>query len=241
MTWYNKIVSTTVTIKLDKYQAATAIAVFFHAIGVIGIIFLNSNFFISFTSLNLLLSFLLLYWTQKNKNIPFFIFSVIVFIIGFGAEVIGVNTQLLFGDYSYGTVLGFKWLNTPLIIGINWFIIIYCCGISIKTLLMKAMKGVKMDVDDKQPPAIFRSLSVIIDGASLAVAFDWLMEPVAVKLGFWNWAGGIPLYNYICWFLVSVLLLSFFEFLRFDKHNKFAVNLLLIQAMFFLILRTFLQ
>ena len=34
-----------------------------------------------------------------------------------------------------------------------------------------------------------KALSVIIDGATLAVFFDWLMEPVAVKLGYWTWNG----------------------------------------------------
>ena len=86
-------------------------------------------------------------------------------------------------------------------------------------------------------------MSVIVDGATLAVVFDWLMEPVAVKLGFWTWGGdgSIPLYNYICWLVISMLLLTIFHFCKFNKENKFAVNLLLIQALFFLILRTFLK
>ena len=85
-------------------------------------------------------------------------------------------------------------------------------------------------------------LSIMVDGATLAVLFDWLMEPAAVKLGYWKWLGNgeIPLYNYMCWFVISMLLLFVFHKLQFNKQNKFAVNLLLIQAMFFLLLRTFL-
>ena len=191
------------------------------------------------TSLNLLLSFSLLFWTQQKINIFFVLFVLLVITVGFGAEVIGVNTKLLFGDYSYGNVLGVKWLQVPILIGINWFIIIYCCGVSIHTLLMKAINRVA--ADSNQPPQALRAISVIVDGATMAVAFDWLMEPVAVKLGFWSWNGDIPLYNYICWFVVSVLMLTFFQLLNFEKQNKFAVNLLLVQAMFFLILRSFLQ
>jgi putative membrane protein len=71
--------------------------------------------------------------------------------------------------------------------------------------------------------------------------FDWLMEPVAIKLNYWSWTSAdVPVYNYICWFIVSLLLLLVFHFASFEKQNKFAVNLLLIQAMFFLLLRTFL-
>ena len=77
------------------------------------------------------------------------------------------------------------------------------------------------------------------DGATLALLFDWLMEPVAAQLGYWKWAGEIPFYNYLCWFIVAIVLLALFHFSRFNKQNKFAVHLLMIQVMFFLLLKTF--
>jgi len=226
---------------ISKYQIATAVAIFFHSIGLFGILYFQTVFFIQLTPLNLLLSFSLLVWTQTNKNTAFFLLIAAAVLIGFFAEVVGINTGLLFGDYNYGKVLGLQLLNVPLIIGINWFIIIYCCGISSHTLLIKVINKVARDTKD--PPILLKAMSVIVDGASLAVLFDWLMEPVAVKLGFWTWHGDgtIPLYNYICWFIVSMLLLTIFQFCKFEKNNKFAVNLLLIQALFFLILRTFLN
>ena len=226
---------------ISKYQIATAVAIFFHSIGLFGILYFQTVFFIQLTPLNLLLSFSLLVWTQTNKNTAFFLLIAAAVLIGFFAEVVGINTGLLFGDYNYGKVLGLQLLNVPLIIGINWFIIIYCCGISTHTLLIKVINKVARDTKD--PPILLKAMSVIVDGASLAVLFDWLMEPVAVKLGFWTWHGDgtIPLYNYICWFIVSMLLLTIFQFCKFEKNNKFAVNLLLIQALFFLILRTFLN
>ncbi len=225
----------------STYQIATATAIFFHSVGLAGILFFDRDFFIQSTPYNLLLSFSLLLWTQQSKNPAFLLFVAIVFLIGFFSEAAGVNTGLLFGDYSYSKVLGIQWLQVPLIIGINWFIIIYCCGISIQTLLVRLINQIATDT--KVPPPVLKAMSVIADGATLAVVFDWLMEPVAVKLGFWIWHGDgmIPLYNYVCWFLISVLLLTVFHFLRFNKENKFAVNLLLIQALFFLILRTFLK
>lgn len=226
-------------IKFTKYQVATAVAILFHVIGFTGIVFFKSNFILQSTPVNLLLMFGLLIWTQKEKNYPFWLFLITTIVIGIIVEIIGVNTKLLFGDYSYGTVLGFKIKNVPLIIGVNWFIIIYCCGISIHTLLIKAID--KIAVDTATPPMTLKALSVIVDGATLAVFFDWLIEPVAVKLGYWTWAGEIPFYNYLCWFIVSLALLSVFQFLKFSKQNKFAVHLLMIQVMFFLLLRTFLN
>lgn len=226
--------------RFTKIQIATAIAVFFHAIGLTGLLFFDKSFFLQSTPFNLILMFALLLWTQLEKNIYFFIFFITCFCVGVAVEIIGINTGLLFGNYSYGNVLGFTFQKVPLLIGINWFIIIYCSGISIHTLLMKAINRISADTG-KNPMAL-KALSVIIDGATLAVFFDWLMEPVAVKLGYWTWNGdeSIPFYNYLCWFLVSILLLIVFHFAKFDKQNKFAVNLLLIQFMFFLILRTFL-
>ena len=105
------------------------------------------------------------------------------------AEVIGVNTRMLFGDYRYGDVLGYKAWGVPLLIGVNWFLIVYCCGISIHTLLRRLLN--RLHENGGKPVPALKALSVIVDGASLAV-FDWLMEPFAVKLGYWTWAGDIP-------------------------------------------------
>jgi putative membrane protein len=81
--------------------------------------------------------------------------------------------------------------------------------------------------------------AVIIDGALLAMMFDWLMEPVAIKLGYWTWLtdGGIPTKNYWDWFFVSAFLMIFFRLLKFHKNNQFALHLLLIQTLFFISLR----
>ena len=224
---------------ISKYQAATTIAIVFHIIGLIGILFFSGTFFINSTPFNLLLSAALLVWTQKKRNKSFCAFIALTIIIGFAVEVIGVNTGWLFGNYNYGKVLGLKLMEVPVLIGVNWFIIIYCCGITMHTLLIKLIGQVAAQT--KAPPPALKAISVIADGATLAVLFDWILEPVAVKLGFWQWqgSGGVPLYNYICWVMISLLLLTFFHFLKFEKQNKFAINLLLIQCMFFLLLRTF--
>ncbi len=224
-----------------KFQIATAIAVLFHTIGLVGLLYFDKTFFLAATPFNLMLSFALLIWTQQEKNLHFIVFFIACFLVGVAVEIVGINTGVLFGDYTYGDVLGFKFQNVPLLIGINWFIIIYCSGISIHTLLMKAIN--RISSDSGKPPTVLKALSVIVDGATLAVFFDWLMEPVAVKLSYWVWNGdgSIPFFNYICWFVISLLLLTKFHFAKFSKQNKFAVNLLLIQLMFFLLLRTFLN
>jgi bisanhydrobacterioruberin hydratase len=198
------------------------------------------DFFISATPVNLLLMFALLLWTQRSPNGYFLLFMLVVILTGIGVEIAGVNTGLLFGNYSYGTVLGYKWQGVPLLIGINWFITIYCCGITIHSFLQRVIRAAAADTD--LAPKAIKAMSVIVDGATLAVFFDWVIEPVAVKLGFWQWGGNgsIPAFNYFCWLGISAALMACFHFCQFSKSNKFAVHLLLIQVLFFLVLRTFL-
>jgi putative membrane protein len=225
---------------VKKEKAATIIAVIFHIIGIVGILFFDKDFFIKTTAINLLLMFALILYTQKEINRGFILFFFIAVLVGIGVEIIGTNTGYLFGNYRYGSALGLSFMNVPLIIGINWFVTIYCCGVGINMLLNKLVSSLA-DITETQKPLI-KLLSVVVDGATLAVAFDWLMEPVAIKLGYWKWlgTGEIPFYNYVCWFVISIVLLTIFNLFTFDKRNKFAVHLLLIQAMFFLLLRTFL-
>ncbi|MEP6675088.1 MAG: carotenoid biosynthesis protein [Ferruginibacter sp.] len=225
--------------KFTKYQVATFIAVLFHIIGLVGILYSKSDFIINATPVNMILMFALLVWTQAEKNIHFFLFMLVAIVTGFATELIGVNSGLLFGKYSYGKVLGFQAGHVPLLIGINWFIIIYCSGIAVHTALVRAIRRIAAETGAE--PMKVKRFTLVVDGAVLAVFFDWLMEPVATKLGYWQWSSETaPLFNYGCWFLISILLLTVFQRFRFSKHNKFAIHLLLIQLMFFLLLRTFL-
>ena len=221
-----------------KFQIATFITLLFHVSGFIAIAFFNSQLFIRLTPLNLLVSFALILFTQEKINLPFLVFIILSFSIGFASEWVGINTGKLFGQYQYGNVLGPMWQGVPLVIGVSWFITIYCIGISMNMLHRRLVS--------RQPKAAsglgkkWLQISLIVDGAALAVLFDWIIEPVAVRLGFWQWKeSDIPPLNYWSWFGISLLILLIFRLLRFDKHNLFAVHLLLIQLMFFLLLRSF--
>lgn len=224
----------------NRNRVATVIAVFFHAIGFAGMLTEYKDLFIAATPFNLLLMLVLLLYTQQKINGPFLLFSLICFCVGFGAEAAGINYGLLFGEYTYGKVLGFSFKGVPLLIGVNWFIIIYCSGITVNMLLERL--SVRLSEATGAPSPAIQFFSVMSDGAMLALFFDWVMEPAAVKLGYWKWLGDgeIPTYNYLCWFVISALLTAVFSFLKFKKHNVFAVNLLLIMMMFFMLIRTFL-
>ena len=221
-------------------NAAVFIALLFHISGLIGILFTDhKDWFIRNTVFNLLLMAVLLILTQREKNLHFFLFFFITCLAGICVEIIGTNSAFLFGNYRYGDVLGFKVFGVPLIIGINWFIVIYCTAVVTQFYedrMLRRLQAREISISRKM-----QLVSFITDAALLTVFFDWLMEPVAVKLGYWHWQDDkVPVYNYICWLVISALLLWLFRRLAFNRHNIFAVHLLVIQLLFFLVLRTFL-
>jgi putative membrane protein len=222
---------------LSKQQIATIIALAFHVSGFIAIGLFKSDFFVSLTPLNLLVCAGLIFWTQEEINIPFIGFCLAAFALGFASEWVGINTGMLFGEYTYGEVLGPKWQGVPYLIGIQWLVVIYCAGISMAMMHERMLKN--QPEAYKQFPGFWVAISMVADAALVAVIFDWILEPVAVELGYWTWANNeIPWMNYATWWGVSAVIMLFFHFLRFKKHNLFAVHLLMMQAMFFLLLRT---
>ena len=67
---------------------------------------------------------------RKDSNLILWI--LVTFLITFVLEAIGVATGLIFGYYWYGNTLGFSLFEVPLLIGINWTLIIMGSIIIIK-------------------------------------------------------------------------------------------------------------
>lgn len=207
----------------SPFRWAIFLAVLVHFSGSIGIAFFSPSFFIPFTPVNLFLMLLLLILNEQQINFQFVQAFLMAVVVGMTTEMIGVNTGLLFGDYSYGEVFGRKLFGVPVLIGINWFCIVYASHVVAKKFNRSTLKG---------------KLPIALLAASIATAFDWIMEPVAMKLGFWNWSDGqIPMFNYYCWFVISFAVSIAFEYLKIEARNKFAPYFLMVQALFFLFLR----
>ncbi len=228
------------SISQNKVQWATGIALLIHTVGLMGMLWLETNWFARMTPLNLMIMFSLVVWTQSEKKRNFYIFLVLSFFVGMISEMIGVQTGLLFGNYAYGAILGFQFAEVPLIIGLNWFVVIFSAVATIFYFTRLIGPTNKLNAASAECAPI--GVNILIGAAFLATFFDWVMEPVAVKLGFWTWAGEgqIPVLNYLSWFFISIIMMSIFRFLKIRPDNLFAVHLLLIQMMFFMILRAFL-
>ena len=226
--------------QFSKHNISLFLAILFHLTGLIGILYTPyKDWFIKQTPFNLCLMAALLIWNQPSKNRSFFIFFATAFLTGMGTEMIGVQTGRLFGNYQYGNLLGPKLYGVPWLIGLNWFVVVFCSG----SVIMQVQQWFRRKFEKKgsEMPTRVVAMSLIIDGALLAVFFDWVMEDVAMKLGFWQWQNNeVPFYNYLCWFLIIALLLILYRSLSFSKPNQFAVHLLIIQSLFFLVLRTYL-
>ncbi|WP_036985361.1 carotenoid biosynthesis protein [Prolixibacter bellariivorans] len=195
------------------------ILMLFYAVGLIGLIFPDSRpFFQAITPIFLLGTVILLYLFEENPTSGLYVASFLVFAIGFLVEVLGVKTGHVFGVYEYGSTLGPKLFETPLIIGILWLIQIY----SVYTIL--------------EPFSFPLWLKALI-GAVVLVVFDLLLEPAAVKTGMWNWSNGeVPFQNYLAWFITSIVMLDLFHLFRLKTKNHMALPLMAIQLVFFLIL-----
>jgi putative membrane protein len=104
-------------------------------------------------------------------------------------------------------------------IGVNWFLLVYC-SLSI--------------VDRYIDTPYFRAVAA----AALMVVYDFALEPAAIRLDMWSWAGGaVPLQNYLAWFIIAFLFNSLAGRLGvFDRENKLALPLFFIQMGFFIVL-----
>ncbi|MDQ3393756.1 MAG: carotenoid biosynthesis protein [Bacteroidota bacterium] len=190
-----------------------------HGVGIIGIVNnLSSSLFISLTPLHLLVSAVILFSFHRDWRSYFIFFMVLTFILGFFVEVLGIQTGTVFGQYSYSPVLGPSLFDTPIIIGVNWLMLIYATGIICNRISNNIL---------------IRALCAM----SLMILLDIFIEPVAIKLDFWQWESAtIPLQNYFAWGIVSFLLLYFFYFLPFAKENAIATKFYLVQISFFIAL-----
>lgn len=110
-----------------------------------------------------------------------------VFLATFGLEALGVATGAVFGPYHYTPVLGTLLLGVPPVIGWNWVLVVLGAHTAVRALVPRTPEAVR----------------IVLVGL-VCVAFDLLLEPVAIGLGYWVWDGGaVPMQNYLAWGLIA--------------------------------------
>lgn len=123
-------------------------------------------------------------------------------------ESFGVETEMVYGPYQYSDRLGAMFLGlVPYAVPLTWFIMIY-------PSLVIATRIVPAQV---QHPV--RLLRVAGTGALAMTAWDLVLDPVMVHFEFWEWGTdglyfGVPLLNFLGWWLTSFVIFSAFLILR---------------------------
>ncbi len=205
---------------LDNPSITSVILGIIYLVGLIGLsITLTQSIFIRLTPITLLLTFLLLVIYHRSENLKRdLIIFIIIFLSGFLIEVIGVKTGDIFGNYRYGNALGLKFLETPLIIGLNWLMLCY-----VTTSIISRFRL------NKVPVVILASLMMFI--------YDIILEQVAPQLDFWYWENGVvPVQNFVSWFFISVILNSLIQYFSVSTTNKLSISVYLIQFSFFVMI-----
>ncbi len=137
------------------------------------------------TPYNQLFTLLICFYYLPKKR--FFSLFILLFTIGLGIEILGVQTKSIFGNYNYiNSILGLQVLNVPIAIGFNWFIL----TIGTRACVNRFTSNLLLQI-------LYSSL--------LMVGIDFLIEPIAIEYKFWFWENNfIPTQNYFMWFVISI-------------------------------------
>lgn len=191
----------------------------YYAVGVAGFaIPFTQDIFKELIGFSIVLSLILMLYFHKPWNGKFIAAAILITTGGFFIEALGVNTGLIFGSYTYGNTLGPGVFGTPFLIGLNWLMLIY--------IVSQIMRYTMLS-----------TFAQLILGATLMTGYDAFLEPVAMATNMWNWSGQeIPIQNYLAWFVISLVFLSFFKFFKTEYNNPVATRLLAVQMLFFVLL-----
>lgn len=210
-------------LSLTKEKEIKKFFVIFYIIGAIGMaIPFTSPLFKKLIPYSLLLCFFYLAYFHPNKKDKksWLVFS-FIFISGFLVEMLGVNTGKIFGSYLYGDSLGFKILETPLMIGLNWLFLVYTSAALVEKL--RLTKWIK-----------------IFLASTCMLAYDLVLEQLAPTMDMWSWQNNVvPLQNYISWFLLAFIFHSLLVVFKIKTTNPLSVLLFCAQFLFFIFLLFF--
>lgn len=199
----------------DREKISIGLIWLFHLSAIIGISIGFETWFAAKTPLNLVLAFLLLVLNFPIDTPRKIWLAVTFFTMGMLAEWIGVHQGFLFGSYSYGNNLGIKLDGVPLLIGVNWCILVLITG-AIANFLTR------------------NNFLRIFTGAGLMVFLDFFLEHTAPRFDFWTFAGGIaPFKNYLAWFIIAIVMHVIFQAYKIRGNFRFSLHLYFAQLFFF--------
>lgn len=180
-----------------------------------------SEWFLSMTPFNLLLTFVILLVNIEEYNWKVPVAISIPFFLGFITEALGVNFGLIFGNYAYGENLGYKVVGVPLMICVNWAILTMATADVVKSLAKKL---------------VWRALF----GAALMTGLDLIIEVSAPRFDFWEFENGVvPLQNYIGWFVTAFIAHLGYQYFKVKTNRTISWQVFITITLFFTVFAIF--
>jgi len=218
----NKVVSVKFLPFLDEKKAHNFLFVFY-AIAIIGFILpFTRNIFIALTKWALLLNvFVLFYFHSEKFSVKSILLFTSIAFSGYAIEVVGVQTGIIFGKYSYLHALGISFFDTPLLIGLNWLMLSY--------LFASVLRNIKFN-------KVLKSLL----GAGGMLVYDMFLETICVQTEMWYWhSEAVPWNNYLAWFSIAFIFQIVIQITRVDMKNFVAKTMLIGQLAYVIVLSVF--
>lgn len=208
--------------RTPKDKRIWAVVAIIYAVGLTGFLVpALYELFVWLIPFNILFAFVILCLGEESFSWKKALLFLVCYVFGFVYELAGTKTGLIFGEYAYGPGLGVKWFDVPLLIGLNWFFMVY-------TSLALASKLIKS------------SIGIVFLAPAFMVLYDVLLEPFAIHNHMWTWAGNeIPLQNYVAWYAGGWALCAFAVWGKFEIKNRYAAGLFGVQVLFFALLYFF--
>ena len=130
-------------------------------------------------------------WTPQEARS----WAVLIMLLSYGVEMVGVLTGLPFGNYIYTHNFGPVLFHVPLAIPLAWFVVV--------TNVLLVIRSVA--------PHLSRLAEALIGGI-LCMLYDYTLEPFATRVkSYWVWEGGnVAMINYPAWLMISGVLIWFF-------------------------------
>ena len=157
---------------------------------------------------------LVMFFVLKNcQSLRFVIWCIVAYLVTFSAEVAGVATGKVFGSYAYGNTLNIKLWEVPVIIGVNWVVLLLA----------------SIHISQKYFGKYYWIISPI-----LLTGFDFIMEPTAIRFRYWSWfSNNIPIQNYVAWFTIALIFSIIYKMLDLSIDSRLLRIFFFIQAAFF--------
>ena len=182
-------------------------------------------------------------WVVKGprQTVAFFLIAII---ISWFCEFIGHNYAWFFGKYKYTDTLGPRLGGVPLLIIVTWAVVIYSAFMLIDWLLglggarrgrswwgsflwsalLAATTATLVCAWDMMVDP-FATSQVWQTGANKAAWWWWTSGPYLKELKVWKGAGGVPIGNFVGWWLAPFFIVLIF-YLFFQRPNAISDRLI---------------